>query len=176
MKFLPTGLAGACTIEIEKLEDERGFFGRAFCSEEFARNGLNPVFVQCNVSFNARKGTLRGMHFQEQPHEEAKLVRCTRGAIYDVIVDIRRGSPTFGRWFGLELTATNHRMVYIPEGFAHGFQSLEGDCEVFYQMSKTYRPGFDRGLRWNDPFFAIQWPLADPFLSQRDATYPDFEP
>jgi len=176
MKFIPTGLAGACTIEIEKLKDERGFFGRAFCSDEFARNGLSSTFVQCNVSFNARKGTLRGMHFQEKPHEEAKLVRCTRGAIYDVVADIRRGSPTFGRWVGLELAADNHRMIYVPQGCAHGFQSLEDDCEVFYQMSETYRPGLSRGMRWNDPLFAIRWPIADPVLSQRDATYPDFEP
>ncbi len=176
MKFIETGLAGACVIEIERQEDERGFFARTFCGNEFAAHGLHPAFVQCNVSFNARKGTLRGMHFQQKPHEEAKLVRCIRGAIYDVIVDIRPGSPTFKRWAAFELTAENRKMLYVPEGFAHGFQTLEDDTEVFYQMSETYHPGLAHGVRWNDPAFAIRWPVADPIVSRRDADYPEFVP
>jgi len=176
VRFIPTDLAGAYVIEPDKMEDERGFFARTFCRDEFAAHGLHRVFVQCNVSFNARKGTLRGLHFQAQPHEEAKLVRCTRGAIYDVIVDIRRKSPTFKRWGAFELSAKNHRMLYAPEGFAHGFQTLEDNCEVFYQMSEMYHSGLARGVRWNDPAFAIRWPVADPFVSQRDAHYPDLDP
>jgi len=172
MKFIPTGLAGACTIEIEKLEDERGFFGRAFCSDEFARNGLSPTFVQCNVSFNTRKGTLRGMHFQEKPHEEAKLVRCTRGAIYDVIVDIRRASSTFGHWVGVELTADNLRMIYVPKGFAHGFQTLAHNSEVLYQMSEFFHPDSARGVRWDDRTLAIRWPITDAVMSARDRALP----
>jgi dTDP-4-dehydrorhamnose 3,5-epimerase len=174
MKFVATELAGAYAIEIERLEDERGFFARTFCRDEFSANGLSPTFVQCNISFNARRGTLRGMHFQERPHEEAKLVRCTRGAIYDVIVDIRRDSTTFRQWVGFELTADNRRMLYVPQGFAHGFQTLEENCEVLYQMSEMYHPGFGRGVRWNDPAFKIHWPIADPVLSARDTRYPDF--
>ena len=176
MKFIATALAGACAIEIERQEDDRGFFARTFCGDEFAAHGLHPAFVQCNVSFTARKGTLRGMHFQQKPHEEAKLVRCTRGAIYDVIVDIRPGSPTFKRWAAFELTSENRKMLYVPEGFAHGFQTLEDDTEVFYQMSETYHPGLAHGVRWNDPAFAIRWPVADPIVSRRDADYPDFVP
>jgi dTDP-4-dehydrorhamnose 3,5-epimerase len=175
MKFIPTGLAGACTVEIEKLEDERGFFGRAFCSDEFARNGLSSTFVQCNVSFNARKGTLRGMHFQEKPHEEAKLVRCTRGAIYDVIVDIRRASSTFGHWLGVELTADNLRMIYVPKGFAHGFQTLADDSEVLYQMSEFYHPDSARGVRWDDRTLAIRWPITYAVVSARDRTLPSLD-
>lgn len=176
MKFIPTDFAGAYVIEPERMEDDRGFFARTFCRDEFAAHGLRPAFVQCNVSFNVRKGTLRGMHFQEKPHEEAKLVRCTRGAIYDVIVDIRRDSPTFKRWAAFELSAENRRMLYIPEGFAHGFQTLEENCEVFYQMSEMYRPESARGIRWNDPTLAIRWRLASPIVSARDAAYPDFTP
>lgn len=176
MRFVAIDLAGACLIELERLEDERGFFARTFCRDEFAAHGLRPAFVQCNVSFNARKGTLRGMHFQAKPHEEAKLVRCTRGAIYDVIIDIRRESSTYKRWIGVELTADDRRMLYVPEGFAHGFQTLADDCEVFYQMSEMHHPQSARGVRWNDPAFAIRWPLADPILSERDARYPDFGP
>ena len=174
MKFLPTRLRDAWIIEPERLQDERGFFARTFCQDEFAAHGLKPRFVQCNVSFNASKGVLRGMHYQDKPHEEAKLVRCTRGAIFDVIIDIRRDAPTFGQWLGVELTADNRTMLYIPEGIAHGFQSVEDDSEVFYQMSEMYRPESTRGIRWNDPVFAIRWPLADPNISARDAGYPDF--
>lgn len=175
MKFTPTTLAGAYVIELERLEDERGYFARTFCRDEFAAHGLHSAFPQCNTSFNARKGTLRGMHYQEKPHEEAKIVRCTRGAIHDVIVDIRRDSLTYGKWIAVELTADNARMLYIPEGFAHGFQTLADGSEVFYQMSEMFHPESARGLRWNDPALAIRWPLASPIVSGRDAGYPDLE-
>lgn len=175
MKFVPSALAGAYAIEIDRLEDERGFFARTFCRDEFAGKGLSTTFCQCNISFNHRKGTLRGMHFQDKPHEEAKLVRCTRGAIYDVIVDVRRDSPTFCAWAAFELTAENRTMLYVPQGFAHGFQTLEDNCEVFYQMSEMYHPNLARGLRWDDPALAIRWPIPAPFVSHRDAHYADFE-
>jgi dTDP-4-dehydrorhamnose 3,5-epimerase len=173
VKFTPAGLAGAYVIDLDRLEDERGYFARTFCRDEFAAHGLRSVFPQCNTSFNARKGTLRGMHYQEKPHEEAKIVRCTRGAIHDVIVDIRRDSPTYKKWVAVELTADNARMLYIPEGFAHGFQALADGSEVFYQMSATFHPESARGLRWNDPALAIRWPLASPIVSERDAAYLD---
>lgn len=174
MKFIPTGLAGAWIVEPERLEDERGYFARTFCREEFGAHGLNPELVQCNVSFNAKKSTLRGMHYQASPHEEAKLVRCTRGAIFDVIIDIRPASTTFKKWFSAELSAVNGRALYVPEGFAHGFQSLEDGSEVFYQMSAAYSPDAARGVRWNDPAFGIHWPMTDPVVSQRDAAFADF--
>jgi dTDP-4-dehydrorhamnose 3,5-epimerase len=163
-------------IELDRLEDERGFFARSFCRDEFAAHGLRSSFVQCNISFNARRGTLRGLHFQASPHEEAKLVRCTRGAVFDVIVDLRKASATYRQWIAVELGADNHRMLYVPEGFAHGFQTLEDASEVFYQMSETFRPEASRGVRWNDPAFGIDWPLANPTVSARDADYPDFAP
>lgn len=175
MKFFATELAGAYVVELERLEDERGFFARTFCRDEFTAHGLSSVFVQCNVSFNLRRGALRGMHYQEKPHEEAKLVRCTRGAVYDVIVDIRKDSPTYKRWIAVELAADQDRMLYIPEGFAHGFQTLEDGSEVFYQMSEMYHPECARGLRWNDPAIGIRWPLPDPIVSERDARYADFQ-
>ena len=174
MIFLPTSLRGACIIDPQRLEDDRGFFARTFCREEFSAHGLKPDFVQCNISFNVRKGTLRGMHYQDKPYEEAKLVRCTRGAIFDVIVDIRKDSPTYRQWVGVELTADNRRMLYVPEGFAHGFQTLEDDSEVFYQMAQMYRPESARGIRWNDPTFDIRWPSSANVISARDAGYPDF--
>ena len=173
MIFTETKLSGAYIIEPEKAEDERGFFARTFCRNEFEAHGLSPTFVQCNVSFNARKGTLRGMHFQQRPHEEAKLVRCTRGAIYDVIVDIRKDSPTCKRWIAVELSAENRRMLYVPQGCAHGFQTLDDNCEVFYQMSEFFDPDLTRGIRWNDPALGIHWPLAQLTISPRDAQYPD---
>lgn len=172
MIFEETGLAGAFVIEPERREDERGFFARTWCRDEFAAHGLNPALVQCNISFNKKRGTLRGMHYQAAPHEEAKLVRCTQGAIYDVILDLRRESATFGRWVGVELTAENRRMLYVPEGFAHGFQTLEDDSEVFYQMSAFYHAESALGARWDDPAFAIAWPLPDPILSDRDRAFP----
>jgi dTDP-4-dehydrorhamnose 3,5-epimerase len=172
--FAEAGLKGAFIIEPERLEDERGFFARSWCQREFEARGLNPRLVQCNISFNRKRGTLRGMHYQVSPHAEAKLVRCTMGAICDVIIDLRPGSRTFTQWLIAELTAENHRMLYIPEGFAHGFQTLEDNTEVFYQMSEFYHPECARGIRWNDPQFGIRWPLGDPIVSKKDQTYPDF--
>lgn len=174
MKFVPTPLGGAFVIEPERVADERGFFARTFCRDEFGAHGLQQDFVQCNVSFNAKRGILRGMHFQLAPHAEVKLVRCTRGAIFDVIIDLRRDSPTYTRWFGVELDSENRQLLYIPAGFAHGFQTLADGSEVFYQMGAMYRADAGRGVRWNDPVFGIAWPLTDPVLSARDASYPDF--
>ncbi|HEX6040824.1 dTDP-4-dehydrorhamnose 3,5-epimerase [Longimicrobium sp.] len=177
MIFVPTLLDGAWVVEPEPVEDERGFFARTWCADEFRARGLDPALAQCSVSFNRRRGTLRGMHFQAAPHAEAKLVRCTRGALWDVVVDLRPGSPTFTRWFGVELTADNHRALYVPQGFAHGFQTLADDTEVFYQISVPYAPGAGRGVRWDDPAFGIRWPHADArILSDRDRAYPDFDP
>ncbi|HEV3136442.1 MAG TPA: dTDP-4-dehydrorhamnose 3,5-epimerase [Pirellulales bacterium] len=174
MKLTETPLAGAFVVAIEQHRDDRGFFGRSFCVDEFQGAGIPMTIAQCNVSFNHRRGTLRGMHFQIPPNAEAKLVRCTRGAIYDVIVDLRPKSPTYTRHFGVELTAANHRSLYVPPGFAHGFQTLEDDAEVFYQMSEAYSPAHARGLRWNDPALGIQWPLAATVISKKDETYDDF--
>ncbi len=171
MKFLPTPLAGAYVIELERLEDERGFFARSFCQEEFRKHGLRPAIAQCNVSWNRKRGTLRGLHFQAAPHEEAKVVRCTRGAVWDVIVDLREGSPTRLRWHAQELSAENRLAFYVPEGFAHGFQTLTDDTEVLYQMSEYYHPALARGLRWDDPKIRIRWPLPEPMLSERDRSY-----
>ncbi len=175
MKFTAAPIAGAFVVDIERMDDERGFFARTFCRDEFAARGLRSNFVQCNLSSNPRKGTLRGMHLQAKPHEEAKLVCCTRGAVYDVIVDLRRESSTFRQWAAFELSAQNRRMLYVPEGLAHGFQALEDYTDLFYLMSESYQEDLARGVRWNDPAFAIRWPLSAPILSQRDATYPDFE-
>jgi len=158
-------------VELVRLEDERGFFARSFCQREFEAQGLNPRLAQCNVSFNHRRGTLRGLHFQAKPHEEAKLVRCTRGAIWDVAVDLREGSPTRLRWHAVELNAENRLGLYVPEGFAHGFQTLADDTEVLYQMSEFYHPELARGVRWDDPNLGIRWPLPDPILSERDRGY-----
>jgi dTDP-4-dehydrorhamnose 3,5-epimerase len=171
LKFRPTPLGGAFVVELERREDERGFFARSFCESEFRAQGLNPAVAQCNLSWNRCKGTLRGLHFQAKPHEEAKLVRCTRGAIWDVLVDLRDGSPTRLRWHAVELTADNRLGLYIPEGFAHGFQTLQDDCEVLYQMAESYHPDLARGVLWNDPKLAIAWPLPDPVLSERDRSY-----
>lgn len=176
MIFAETRLKGAFIIEPERLEDERGFFARTFCQKEFAAHGLRTRFVQCSISFNKKKGTLRGMHYQVVPHEEAKLVRCTMGAIYDVIIDLRREAPTFRQWVGVELTAHNHRMLYVPEGMAHGFQTLEDDTEVFYEITEPYHPECAAGVRWDDDAFGISWPLAVSILSDKDRTYTDFDP
>ncbi len=161
-------------IEPEMHEDDRGFFARTFCRREFEARGLNPQVVQCNVSFNKRKGSLRGMHFQASPYSEAKLVRCTAGSIYDVIIDLRPSSSAFRKHFGIELSARNRKMLYIPEEFAHGFQTLEDDTEVFYQMSQYYSPEHSRGVRWDDPAFGISWPPGERIIIERDRTYPDF--
>ncbi len=176
MKFEALSLAGAYVIEMEQLADERGFFARAFCRREFEAHGLDPNVAQVNVSFNRRRGTLRGMHYQAAPHEEAKVVRCTQGAIWDVIVDLRPGSPTFRQWQGVELSSANRRSLYVPRGFAHGFQALADDAEVLYLMSEFYHPESARGVRWNDPAFGISWPIADPHMSPRDASYEKFVP
>jgi dTDP-4-dehydrorhamnose 3,5-epimerase len=174
MKFTATELSGLMIVDIAAIPDDRGHFARTFCAEEFAAAGLPAVFPQCNASFNAVRGTLRGLHWQAAPFFEGKLVRCTRGAIMDVAVDLRSESPTYRRWFGIELTADNARALYIPPGFAHGFQTLSDASEVFYHMSEPYRPNLSRGARWDDRAFCIRWPIADPILSTRDATYPDY--
>jgi dTDP-4-dehydrorhamnose 3,5-epimerase len=174
MIFTETKLKGAFIIEPERLEDERGFFARIFDQKEFEAHGLNPRVVQCNVSFNKKKGTLRGMHYQIVPYQEAKLVCCIKGAIYDVALDLRPSSTTFKQWIGVELTATNRRMLYVPEGFAHGFETLKNDTEVFYQMSEFYHPESARGVRWNDPAFGIVWPDDIRVISDKDRQYPDF--
>lgn len=177
MIFTETRLAGAFVIDPERADDERGFFARTWCAREFEAHGLNARLVQCNVSFNRRRGTLRGLHFQVKPHEEAKLVRCTRGRVFDVIVDLREGSPTHGEHVAVILSATNLRMLYIPEGFAHGFQTLEDDTELFYQMSQAYHPESARGLRWDDPALAISWPpCGERIISDRDRQHPGFCP
>lgn len=176
MKFIETNLKGAYVIEIEPISDNRGFFARSWCQQEFSDRGLNPNLVQCNISFNTNKGTLRGMHYQAKPHEEAKLVRCTRGSIYDVIIDIRPDSSTFKSWLSIELSAENRKALYIPEGFAHGFQTLENNTEVFYQMSDFYHPESAKGIRWNDPTLAVDWLLRnDLIVSIKDQQYPLFE-
>ena len=174
MKFNETLLRGAYLVDIEPVQDDRGFFARCWCEREFASHGLVSKFVQCSVSFNKLKGTLRGMHYQTAPHEETKLVRCTMGAIHDVIVDLRPNSPTFKRWVGIELTSENRRMLYIPKGYAHGFQTLVDGTEVSYQMSEPYFPESAAGCRWNDPAFGIEWPPGPRVISDRDRTYPDF--
>ena len=172
MIFTPTPLAGSCVVALDRREDERGFFARSFCVDEFAAHGLPTQVLQCNVSFNRLRGTLRGMHYQRSPLGEAKLVRCTRGAIFDVMVDLRPESPTCCRWFGAELTAENGTALFIPEGFAHGFQTLADDSEVFYQMFNRYSPEHAAGVRWDDPAFGIEWPLAVSSMAERDRNYP----
>jgi dTDP-4-dehydrorhamnose 3,5-epimerase len=172
VKFISTQLEDAFIIELEPLEDSRGFFARTFCTREFAQHGLDNSFVQCSVSFNRKKGTIRGMHFQKQPACEAKLVRVTAGAIYDIIVDLRPDSPTYLKHIGVELTAENHRGVYVPKMFAHGFQSLQDDSEVFYQISDFYSPEASTGIRYNDPKLAINWPLPITTISKKDANWP----
>ena len=174
MIWVPTPCAGAFVIEPERLADDRGFFVRTWCANEAEAHGVNPHVVQCSVSANKRRGTLRGMHYQAAPYEEAKLVRCLRGAMYDVIIDLRPTSATFRRHFAVTLTATEGRAVYVPEGFAHGFQTLEDDTDVLYQMSTFYVPSHSRGVRWNDPAFGISWPPAERIMTERDRSYPDF--
>lgn len=171
MIFTETRLKGAYIIDIEPIEDERGFFARSWCRKEFIEHGLNPDLVQCNISYNKKKGTLRGMHYQAAPYEEGKLVRCTSGSIYDVIVDLRKGSKTYRQWIGVELSQKNRRMLYVPEKFAHGFQTLEDDTEVFYQMTEYYMPGYARGIRWDDRGVGIKWPLEKILISKKDQSY-----
>jgi dTDP-4-dehydrorhamnose 3,5-epimerase len=174
--FTETKLRGAFVIEPEIFADERGFFARSYSEDEFEAHGIKLRMAECHISFNKRRYTIRGMHFQKDPFAQAKLVRCTQGAIFDVIVDLRPGSPTFKQWIGEELTAANHRMLYVPTGFAHGYQTLENDTEMFYQVSQFYTPSSLGGVRWNDPAFAIRWPAMDGVtLNERDQSYPDFE-
>jgi dTDP-4-dehydrorhamnose 3,5-epimerase len=176
VKFEATKLAQAYVIDLEPRGDERGFFARTFCEREFAAHGLPTGFPQCNLSRNKQAGTLRGMHYNAAAHRESKLVRCGAGAIYDVIVDMRPGSPTRFEWFGVELSAVSGRALFVPEGFAHGFVTLTDDVDVHYHMGQFYQGDAARGFRWNDPRFAIRWPAAPTVLSDRDATYPDFDP
>ena len=174
MLFRETTLQDAVIIEPELSEDDRGFFARSFCKMEFERQGLDSTVVQNNISYNHKEGTLRGMHFQLEPHREVKIVRCTRGAIFDVIVDLREDSPTFMKWIGVELTATNRLQLYVPAGFAHGYQTLEDGSEVFYQVSEFYTPGSERGVRWDDPAFNISWPREVTCISDKDRNHPAF--
>jgi len=172
--FAETKLKGAYVIEIEKLKDHRGFFARTWCKKEFEEHNLVSRVRQANVSYNKKKGTLRGMHYQLSPYEETKLVRCTMGAIYDVIIDLRLASPTYTQWIGVELTAENYKMLYVPENFAHGFITFEDNTEVAYQVSQFYTPGSERGIRWDDPAFQIDWPLEVQVISDKDKNWPDY--
>jgi dTDP-4-dehydrorhamnose 3,5-epimerase len=174
MPFTATPLQDAFIIDIEPIEDERGFFARTWAPEEFHRHGLDPTLVQCNVSWNRRKGTLRGMHFQTEPFSEIKIVRCTRGALLDVIVDLRKQSTTYCQWTSVELTADNHRALYIPKGFAHGFITLTDDVEAYYHVSAPFSPPHASGVRWDDPAFGISWPFAPTVMSGKDRNWPDF--
>ena len=176
MKLIRLPLSGAYLIELDLVRDERGFFARTWCAEEFQQLGLNPELAQCSISSNKSRGTLRGMHFQAEPYAETKLIRCSSGAIYDVIVDLRPDSPTYCKWFAAELTSENHKMLYVPEGFAHGFQTLVDNTELFYQISVTYQAEHARGVRWNDPIFGIEWPISNPIISARDSAYADHRP
>jgi dTDP-4-dehydrorhamnose 3,5-epimerase len=176
VRFVETGLAGAWLIEPEPIEDARGSFARTYCERELAAQGISFRIVQCSTSLNARRGTLRGMHYQGGEAAEDKIVRCTSGAIFDVIVDLRPGSPTRLKWYGTELDARNRRMLLVPKGFAHGFKTLEDASEVFYEMSQFHEPGAAQGVRWNDPALAIRWPGGEPILSERDRGYPDLIP
>jgi dTDP-4-dehydrorhamnose 3,5-epimerase len=174
--FQETKLKGAYIIALEKLEDERGFFARSFCKREFEQLRLNVNIAQCNLSFSKKRGTLRGMHYQIKPYQETKLLSCIRGAIYDVIIDLRPHSPTYKKWFSLELSADDYMIIYVPEGFAHGFQTLEDNTTVYYLVSEFYAPEYERGVRWDDPMFDITWPYAAPIvISERDKSYEDFD-
>jgi dTDP-4-dehydrorhamnose 3,5-epimerase len=174
MIFKETEIKGVFIIEPQKHQDERGFFARAWCQKEFLNNGLSGHVAQVNTSYNKRKGTLRGMHYQQAPYEEIKLIRCTAGAIYDVVVDIRPNSATYMRWLGVELTSSNYRMLYVPENLAHGYQTLEDDSEVTYQVSEFYTPHAEAGIRYDDPVFGIRWPVETTSISEKDLNWPDF--
>ncbi len=175
MRFTETDLPGAFLVDLNRIEDERGFFARGWCMDEFARQGLVAAMTQLNVGFSHQRGSLRGMHYQEHPHQEAKFVRCTRGAIFDVIVDLRPDSPTHGQWLGAELTADNRRMLYAPPGCAHGYQTLTEDAETYYLTSASYAPLAARGVRYNDPAFRIVWPLPVSAISAADENWPDYQ-
>jgi dTDP-4-dehydrorhamnose 3,5-epimerase len=174
MILRPLELAGAFLVELEPAEDRRGFYARSFDSREFRARGLAESFVESGISFNSRRGTVRGMHVQLAPHPQAKLVRCTRGSIQDVIIDLRRESATYGRWLAVELSVSGGKLLYVPEGFAHGFQTLEDEVEVTYQLSDYYDPGAEFGVRWNDPRFGIHWPIEEVVISDRDRSFDDF--
>ncbi len=174
MIFTETRIPGAFVIDVKRIEDERGFFGRAFCQKEMKEHGLNEVVAQTNLSSNRKKGTLRGLHYQTAPHEESKLVRCTRGSLFDVLVDLREGSPTFCQWFGVTLTADSFTMLYVPEGCAHGFLTLEDNTDIMYQVSTFYAPESEKGLLWNDPAFNIEWPFEPAVISDKDRNQPAF--
>lgn len=176
MKFSETKLPGCTIVDVEPVSDARGFFARAWCSREFAEHGLHAELRQANLSYSPRRGTLRGLHWQAPPNSEAKLIRCTRGAVLDVAVDLRPDSPTYLRWVGVELAAESRRMLFVPEHFAHGFQTLEDDTEVHYLVSEAYAPEAERGARWDDPAFGIEWPLPVAAISDKDSGWPDFEP
>ncbi len=174
MIFTETKLKGAYVLEIKKLTDDRGFFGRSWCKSEMEEHGLNGNVVQANTSLSKKKGTIRGMHYQKHPHEETKLIRCTRGAVYDVIIDLREDSPTYMQWVGVELTEDNYKMVYVPENFAHGFLTLTDNAEVYYLVTNYYTPNAESGIRYNDPAFNIQWPSSVNIVSDKDKSHPDF--
>jgi dTDP-4-dehydrorhamnose 3,5-epimerase len=176
VRFTETTVPGAYVIDLEKREDERGFFARFFCEREFGDQGLETRFVQINNSLSRDQGTLRGLHYQLQPAAEVKVLRVLDGAVWDVVLDLREGSPTFGRWYGDELTADNRRMMYVPRGFAHGFVTLVPDTEVLYLVSAAFSPELERGVRWNDPRFAIEWPVEPTVISEKDRSHPDFDP
>ena len=175
MRFSAAGLPGVYLLDLERQEDERGFFARTFCEREFEAQGLPARYPQCNLSFNRRRGTLRGLHYQAAPHREAKVVRCSRGAVHDVVVDLREGSPSRGRWVGVLLDAESRRAIYVPPGFAHGFLTLRDETEVLYHMGEFYVPEAARGVRWDDPAFSIRWPFPPLVMSERDRGYPDFQ-
>ena len=173
MIFTETKLPGAYIIDIEPREDERGFFSRVWCVNEFKAHNLNTNLLQCNIAYNHKKGILRGMHFQHQPYAEVKLVRCTKGAVFDVIIDLRQDSPTYKEWLGVELAEENHRMLYVPEGFAHGYLTLRDNSELFYQVTQVYSPDAEGGVRWDDPAFGVQWPAtANLLISDKDQNWP----
>lgn len=174
MIFTETALKGAFILEIKKIEDERGFFGRSWCQKEFEDHGLVSSIVQTNVSFNKYKATLRGIHYQAAPYEETKLVRCTRGSIFDVIVDLRKESATYKSWIGVELNSSNYKLLYVPKNFGHAYITLEDDTEVTYQVSEFYAPGAEKGIRWNDPNIGIEWPIVPEIISEKDQIQPLF--
>lgn len=174
MHFTETALQGAFVIDIDPIVDDRGFFSRVFCADEFGELGLERDVLQANLSWNPSRGTLRGMHYQIEPYRETKFVRCIRGALYDVIIDLRPDSATYRQSFGIELTADNRRALFVPRGFAHGFITLSNNTEAFYMVSQRYRPGSERGIRWNDPFFSVQWPLEPSVISDKDAGWPEY--
>lgn len=175
MIFHKTSLKDAYIVELDQHKDNRGSYSRAFCSDEFTKHGLNPAIAQANILFTSKAGTLRGMHYQVAPYEEAKFIRCFSGEIYDVIIDLRPSSPTFNMWEGFELNQTNLKALFVPEGFAHGFQTLSDNTVVYYHASSSYYPGSERGLRWNDPAFNIKWPVSEPILSEKDKNHKDYK-